>query len=282
MANEKQKTYWNEIAGPKWVGLGGAMETRLEPVSDAVIEAAALRPGERVLDIGCGAGFTSLEAARAVGPRGHVLGVDISASMLEAARALAGKAGAETLAFTQADAQTEIFTPPANVLISRFGVMFFEDPVAAFANLRRSAAPGARMVFAAWARLDENPHWAKPLALVEALVGPGTPRPPRGPGPMAFAEPDYVLSLLAAAGWNNGRLRTQEVFLRGASLEEEARIGCFMGPAGGLLDEKQATPEQREAAYQSIRAALPSYAITRPDGGVSQPATIHLIMAEAP
>lgn len=196
MANDKQKTYWSEIAAPKWLSLGGAMEARLAPVSDAVIEEAALKQGERVLDIGCGAGLTSLEAARAVGPTGHVLGVDIAAPMIDAARDLAKNAEMAHLDFMLGDAQTDIFAPPANVLISRFGVMFFEDPVAAFANLRRSVTPGARMVFVAWAPLQDNPHWAKPLALVEALVGPGTPRTPRAPGPLAFDDASYVLSIL--------------------------------------------------------------------------------------
>ncbi len=280
MANDKQKTYWSEVAGPKWLRLGGAMEARLAPVSDAVIAEAALKPGERVLDIGCGAGFTSLEAAYAVGPEGHVLGVDIAAPMLNAARELAEKAGAANLAFALGDAQTDVFSPPANVLISRFGVMFFEDPVAAFANLRRGAAPGARLVFAAWAPLAQNTHWAKPLGLVEALVGPGTPGTPHATGPMAFDDPAYVLSILAEAGWKNGEVQAQTVQLRGVSLEEEARIGCFMGPAGGLLDEKNATPEQREAAREAIRAALPGYARIAPDGSVALPATIHLVTAK--
>ena len=279
MANEKQKTYWNEIAGPKWVGLGGAMEARLAPVSDAVIEAAALRPGERVLDIGCGAGFTSLEAARAVGPRGHVLGVDISASMLEAARALSGKVGAANLAFTQADAQTESFAPSADVLISRFGVMFFEDPVAAFANLRRSAAPEARMVFAAWAPLSENIHWARPLELAQALVGPGAPRPPHAPGPLAFDDMDYVLSILKDSGWKNGKVEAKHVLLNGASLDDEARVASMMGPSGALLEEKQADAATREKARAAFRAALPDYTRTAPDGSVKLPATIHLITA---
>ncbi|HTQ71969.1 MAG TPA: methyltransferase domain-containing protein [Acidocella sp.] len=281
MANDKQKTYWSEIAAPKWLSLGGAMEARLAPVSEAVIRAAALKPGERVLDIGCGAGLTSLEAARAVGPQGHVLGVDIASPMIEAARALAKTAGAVNLAYTLGDAQTDLFTPPANVLISRFGVMFFEDSVQAFTNLRRSAVAGARMVFAAWAPLRDNPHWAVPLQLVEALVGPGAPRVPHAPGPMAFDDPAYVLSILREAGWRDGKVQAQTVSLRGASLDDEARVACFMGPAGALLDEKQANETQRAEAYAAIRAALPAVSEIAPDGSVKLPGTIHLITAQA-
>lgn len=281
MANEKQKTYWSKVGGPKWVGLGGAMEARLAPVSDLLIQLAALQPGETVLDIGCGAGLTSLAAAQAVGPNGHVLGVDISDTMLEAARALGTQANTANLTLTLGDAQTDEFSPPANVLISRFGVMFFEDPIAAFANLRRSTAPGARMVLTAWAPLSANEHWRKPLELVETLVGPGAPRIPHAPGPLAFDEPDYVSTLLREAGWQNGTVRAVEVNLHGVSLDEEARVACFMGPSGALLEEKQASPKQREAARQAIRAALPSYTTTTPDGGVHLPATLHLITATA-
>ncbi len=281
MANETQKTYWNEIAGPKWLGLGGAMEARLAPVSDAVIAAAALQPGEHVLDVGCGAGFTSLDAAQKVGPSGHVLGVDISHPMLEAARELAAREHAGHLEFAFGDAQTDYFTPPANVFISRFGVMFFENPVAAFANLRRSAASGARLAFAAWAPLADNVHWAKPLAIVQAQLGPGTERAHRAAGPLAFDDPDYVLAILQESGWSHGEVTVQKLFLRGVSLDEEARIACTMGPSGALLDEKHASLTQRETAYNTIHAALPDYAQIVP-GGVRLAATIHLITATAP
>lgn len=280
MANDKQKTYWNEVGAPKWLSLGGAMEARLTPVSDAVIAAAALQPVERVLDVGCGAGFTSLEAAQAVGPEGHVLGVDISVPMVGAARELAKRSGAANLEFMLGDAQTDIFAPPANVLISRFGVMFFEDPVSAFANLRRSAAAGARLIFAAWAPIEDNRHWAEPLRLVQAVTGPGTPRIPRAPGPLAFDDAAYILSILRDSGWKNGKVQAKTVRLRGVSLDEEARVACFMGPAGALLDEKKADTGQRAEAFAAIRATLPGFSETAPDGSVRLPATIHLITAE--
>ncbi len=282
MANDKQRAYWSEVAAPKWLGFGGAMEARLAPVSDVVIAAAALQPGERVLDIGCGVGFTSLEAERIVGPHGHVLGVDIAAPMVEAARDLAARYGAANLEFTVGDAQTEVFSPLADALISRFGVMFFEDPVAAFTNLRRSAAPGARLVAAAWAPLEDNLHWAVPLHLVEALIGPGAVRTPRAPGPLAFDDPAYVLSVLEQAGWENAKVQAQTVHLQGVSLDAEARVACMMGPAGALLDEKQASPAQRETAYETIRAALPGYAAAAADGSVRLAASIHLITASVP
>ena len=285
MANDKQKAYWSEIAAPKWRSLVGAMEARLAPVSDAVIAAAGLKPGERVLDIGCGAGRTSQEAARAVGEAGYVLGIDIAAPMIEAARAHAAAEAGPGMApveFAIADAQTERFTPPFDALISRFGVMFFENPAAAFANLRASTRPGGRLVFAAWAPLSGNPHWKIPLRLVEALVGPGAPRVPQAPGPLAFDDPAYVHDLLLEAGWRGVKVRAEAVFLRGASLDDEARVACFMGPAGALLDEKQASSDARAAANKAVREALSGYATIAPDGSVRLPATIHLVTASAP
>ena len=285
MANDKQKTYWTEVAAPKWLSLEGAMEARLAPVSDAVIEAAGLKPGERVLDIGCGAGRTSQEAARAVGEAGYVLGIDIAPPMLEAARAHAAveaAAGMAPVEFALADAQTKRFTPPFDVLISRFGVMFFEDPGAAFANLRASMRPGGRLVFAAWAPLSVNRHWEIPLRLVEALVGPGTPRVPHAPGPLAFDDPAYVQDILSVAGWREVEVRAEPVFLRGASLDDEARVACFMGPAGALLDEKKADAATRAGANKAVSDALPGFATVEPDGSVRLPATIHLVTASAP
>ncbi|MGO9818574.1 MAG: class I SAM-dependent methyltransferase [Acidocella sp.] len=285
MANDKQKAYWSEIAAPKWLSLGGAMEARLARISDAVIAAAGLKPGERVLDIGCGAGRTSQEAAHAVGEAGYVLGIDIAAPMIEAARAHAAaeaEAGMAPVEFAIADAQTERFTPPFDVLLSRFGVMFFENPTAAFANLRASTRPGGRLVFAAWAPLSLNPHWEIPLRLVEALVGTGAPRVPHAPGPLAFDDPAYVHDILSAAGWRGVEVRAEAVFLRGASQEEEARVACFMGPAGALLDEKKAGAEARAAATEAVREALPGFAAIAPDGSVRLPATIQLVTASAP
>jgi hypothetical protein len=157
--------------------------------------------------------------------------------------------------------------------------MFFEDPVAAFTNLRRNAAPGGRLIFAAWGPVSANPHWQKPLELAEALLGPGQPRRPHAPGPQAFDDPDYVRAILRDSGWRDYEVEAVPVFLRGASLDDEARVACFMGPSGALLDEKNATPAQREAFHAAIRAALPEYTRMTPEGRVLLPGTIHLLTA---
>lgn len=277
MANDKQRAYWTDIAGPKWLSLAGSMEARLAAVNEALIAAASPRPGERVIDIGCGAGRTTRAAAQAVGPSGQVLGADISPPMLEAARIFC--ADLAQVRFALADAQTHAFDPQADVILSRFGVMFFEDPVAAFANLRRATRQGGRLAFACWAPLAQNPHWQLPLAIIESLVGPGAPRIPHAPGPLAFDEPDYVASLLARAGWSAIAITPVGVPILGRDLDDKSRVACFMGPGGALLDEKKASEETRAAARAAIRDALPGIATPGAGGEIALPATVFLVTA---
>lgn len=281
MANEKQKNYWTNVAGKKWLAMGGAMEARFAEVNDVLITRAALQAGEAVLDIGCGTGVTSLAAARLVGPQGRVRGVDVAEPLLEVANAHRAESGLETLDFILADAQTDNLGLPADTLLSRFGVMFFEDPIAAFKNLRENAKPGARMVFAAWAPVGKNLHWLKPLEIARTLVGEGIVRRPHAPGPLAFDDIDYVASILAQSGWNHAEIEEKQISLHGESLAQEARIACLLGPAGALFEEKRADPDTLNRAADMFLNALPDYTQCLPDGRVNLPATIHLITATA-
>lgn len=280
MANEKQKNYWINVAGKKWLALGGAMETRMAAINEAVLQKAALKAGESVLDIGCGTGVTSLAAAHLAGPAGRVRGVDVADTMLDVAREQAAQSGLKTLDFILADAQTDDLGLPANILISRFGVMFFEDPIAAFANLRRNAAHGARMVFAAWAPLSQNEHWRRPLELAKTLVGEGAVRRAHTPGPLAFEDAEYVLSILARSGWKHGDVQAQKIDLIGESLAQEARIACVMGPSGALFEEKRAEDHIIRKAAEMFLKALPDYTELLPDGRVKLSATINIVTAD--
>ena len=281
MANEKQKNYWTNVAGKKWLAMGGAMEARFTAVNDVLMARTALKAGEAVLDIGCGTGVTSLAAAKLVGPDGRVRGVDVAQPLLDAAKTLVAESGLQNLDFILADAQTDKLGLLADVLLSRFGVMFFGDPTAAFQNLRVNAKPGARMVFAAWAPVAKNPHWLQPLALAKGLMGEGTVRRPHAPGPLAFDDMDYVMSILLQSGWQNTDIQEQPISLIGESLEQEARIACLLGPAGALFEEKHADPETLARAEQMFLKSLPEYVDQLPDGRVSLPATIHIITATA-
>lgn len=279
MANEKQKNYWTNLVGKKWMAMSDEMEQRFAGVSDAVMQQTCLKTGEDVIDIGCGTGSTSLAAARLVGLGGQVRGVDVSEVMLQAAKRLATKFGVLNLDFMLADAQTDSFNLSANVFISRFGVMFFEDPIKAFSNFRRNAAPGARLSFAAWAPLSKNEHWQKPLELARKIVGDGIVRRPYAPSPLAFSDADYVRSILVQSGWKNARVEERRVDLIGDSFEREAEIACILGPSGALLEEKKAGESELKKAEEAFLKHLPNYADVMPDGRVRLPSTINMITA---
>ena len=156
-ANSDQQEYWNTVAGPRWVGLAGFVEKRVQKVNDLLLARSAVAPGEKVLEVGCGTGAATVPLAEAVGDTGEVVGIDISEAMLFAARERISQSGLITL--LRADAQVHAFEPNRfDLIASRFGVMFFADPVAAFRNLLGAARPGGRLCFACWAALEENRH----------------------------------------------------------------------------------------------------------------------------
>lgn len=276
-ANAAQFVHWNEVAGPKWVGFGDAMETRLERVNDLLLARAAAAAGEAVLDIGCGTGLTTLPLARSVGVAGSVLGIDISEPMLAVARRRIVERGLGNVTLLSADAQTERL-PAArfDLLASRFGVMFFADPRAAFRNLRGSARPGGRLCFVCWAPLAENPHWQLPFDVVTSRLGPPGPKPAHAPGPLAFSDADYVRGILEDAGFRQVEIAREAVDIVGSTPEAEAALACTMGPPGALLDEHMADDATRNAIRQDIAAAFTPYAA---GGPTLLPAAVFVITA---
>ena len=160
--NAQQIEYWNELSGARWVAMNDVIDAQISPLGEVAMLRAAVAPGERVLDIGCGCGQTSLQLAERVGQDGRVLGLDISAVMLERARERAEQAGLANLEFRNADAQTEPFAGAFDLLFSRFGVMFFASPEAAFSNLRSAVRPGGRLTCLTWQGLGANPWMQVP------------------------------------------------------------------------------------------------------------------------
>lgn len=256
-ANQQQIEYWNEVAGPRWVEIGDRIHDQIAPIGEAAMQRAQVASGERVLDVGCGCGQTTLELARRAGSGGRVLGIDISGPMLASARERASGAGIGNAAFLQADAQVHGFEPGSfDLLFSRFGVMFFEDPVAAFANLRTALSDAGRLCFVCWQAIQQNPWMLTPAAAAAQHVEL-TPPEPGAPGPFAFADADRVRGILADAGYREIECRDQSGEMavgRGQSLEETIEFLSQMGPAGAAL--REASEETRAKARSSMHTAL--------------------------
>jgi SAM-dependent methyltransferase len=279
-ANAAQREYWNSVAGPRWVGLDGFVERRIGAVDDLILAHSGVKPGETVLEIGCGTGAFTVPLAAAVGGHGAVVGADISAAMLAGARQRLAESGLGKVSLIEADAQTHNFAPGRfDLVASRFGVMFFADPAAAFANLGTGLRRGGRLCFACWGTLAENRHWLIPYEVVLRRLGPPEPRPPRAPGPMAFADPDYVRSFLGAAGFADIAIDREHPGVLGSAPAEEAEFACLMGPAAQLIDEKHTDEATRRTLRREIEDAFAAYFGS---GEATLPSTVLLVTAVRP
>jgi len=248
-------TYWNGSAGDTWVAMADQLDRELETLGHAVFERARVAPGDRVLDIGCGTGRTSAQLAERVGPTGTVTSVDISAPMLALARARHPH-----LTFVEADAQTHPFAEAsADVAVSRFGVMFFPDPIAAFANIARALVPGGRLAFVCWRPAEENPIMTVPLsAALAAGISPPAPKDPNAPGPFAFADSERVAKILHEAGFVEISHEANDERIGNSSFEDTLELSLRVGPLGAMIREQ---PELRDQAIDAVRAALETYRV---------------------
>jgi len=254
--NADQIAYWNGPGGQRWASRQQAQDILLAPVADVLIDRAKPRAGERVIDIGCGSGATTIAFAHEVGPSGHVLGVDVSGPMLERARQSAPKGAA--IDFVLADATIYPFEPASfDLLASRFGVMFFADPAKSFANIRKALRPSGRLTFACWREPRENPWMMAPLQAVYKHVPKLPQQGPEDPGPFAFASETRVHRILGEAGFGGIAMEACPLSLDiaiGRGLEAAVQGALEIGPASRAL-EGQPT-EQRAAATNSIRETL--------------------------
>src|SRR5271167_4872280 len=279
-ANAAQQEYWNTVAGPRWIGLEGFVERRVRAVNDLLLQHSAVAAGERVLEIGCGTGAFTVPLAEAVGERGEVVGADISAAMLAGARQRIAESGLRNVSLIEADAQTHGFEPGRfDLIASRFGVRFFSDPAAAFTNLRPAARPAGRLCFACWGSLADNRHWLIPYEVVLRHLGPPAASPARAPGPMAFADPDYVRSFLGAAKFEAIEIHREAPGIFASSPKEEAEHACIMGPSARLIDEKKPDEATRQIIQREIEEAFAAHAKA---GGMVLPSTVFLVTARRP
>ena len=242
--------------GHIWVARQEHTDITLAPVTEALLAFATPQTGERVLDIGCGCGATTLEFARAVGPAGRVAALDISGPMLTEGQARAKTAGIANIAWRQADPAMAALDA-YDLLTSAFGMMFFGDPVGAFANMRDAATPGARMAFVCWRALAENPWMQVPMNAVSRHLPPRPKAVPNAPGMFAFADPERVSEVLTAAGWAPPRLEKLDLDLdiaAGRGLEEAVDQSTKIGAVNSWL--RNQPTDVVSAAIASVRAAL--------------------------
>jgi ubiquinone/menaquinone biosynthesis C-methylase UbiE len=254
--NADQIAFWNGPAGQHWTERQPVQDILLAPIAQVLLERTSARPGERILDVGCGCGATSIALAERVAPGGFVFGIDISAPMLARARQIAPQG--LPLDFVLADATVYPFDLASfDLLVSRFGVMFFADPVASFVNLRRALRPSGRVAFACWREPRDNPWMMTPLQAVYQHV-PKLPRPePEDPGPFAFASEERVQRILGEAGFSDIAMEPHALSLDiaiGRGLDAAVEGALQIGPASRALEGHP--PEVRTAAKDSIREAL--------------------------
>ena len=277
--NADQIAYWNGPGGQRWAERQAAQDIVLGPVADVLIERCSVRPGERIIDVGCGSGATTVAFANKVGPTGHVLGIDISAPML--ARAKQTAPAQLPIDFVLADATVHPFEPHSfNLLASRFGVMFFADPVLSFANMRKALKPSGRLAFACWREPRENPFFMAPLQAVYKHVPKLPPQGPEDPGPFAFASEARVKRILDEAGFSGIAMEPCNLALDvavGRGLEAAVNGVLEIGPANRALEGHPA--DVRAAAVSSIHEALQPYARGE---SVLLPASIWIVTARAP
>ncbi len=277
-SNADQIDYWNSASGLKWVTLQHEIDDVFQAVSDRLLDRAGPAMGQKILDIGCGAGALSLNLAGRVGPAGSVLAVDIAKALLQRAEERRLSAGLDNLAFREADAQVHPFEPAGfDLAVSRFGVMFFEDPVAAFANIATGLGDGGRMHLAAWSALEENPWFGIPREAAIAVLGKPEPTPPHAPGPLAFADRERVVGILERAGLADCRAELETVVLRTPmDLASVTRLASNIGPAARIMRAFSGTPDDLERIVAKVEEGFRPYATPE---GFAMPARINFFSA---
>lgn len=260
-ANEDMIHYWNEIAGTKWVANQDRLDRLMAPLTDALLTAAAPVPGELVVDVGCGCGDTTLRLA-SLGAAGYIRAIDISRPMLAHAEARRAALRGEFahIQWIAGDAMTYRFPPVSSLMVSRFGVMFFDDRPRAFANLRSALVEGGRFAFLCWRRRSEVEWTQAPLDWI-APVLPTPDETPGEVGPFALADADATIALLTEAGFKDvaaEKIDCPLVMGQGAddaqAVDDAVAMLVDAGPAAGLM--RDAEPEQRKAAVALLRDGL--------------------------
>jgi SAM-dependent methyltransferase len=276
--NAAQIDYWNAQAGDTWASFQQQLDRQLEPLGREAMRVLAPAEGERILDVGCGCGDTTFELAARTGPDGSVLGVYVSRPMLEVARRRPPPASGLAVQFREADAQADDLGRGAfDAAFSRFGVMFFADPVAAFANIRAALKPKGRLAFVCWRSLSANPWMRAPLEAAMPFLPPLPPPDPLAPGPFAFADPGRVRATLERAGFGGVSVEPFDTRIGGGDLDQTLTLSLRVGPLGAALREN---PDRADQAIDAIRQVLTPYLVA--GGTVLLPAAVWIVRAQNP
>jgi SAM-dependent methyltransferase len=277
-ANQEQAEHWNsEQAAAHWITHQARYDRMHEPFATMIIREAAVSTGDRVLDVGCGCGATT-RAAAALATTGEAVGIDLSAPMLARARADAQSVGPANASFIEGDAQVHPFEPGSfDIVISRFGVMFFDDPAAAFTNLYTATKPGGRLVFVCWQPLAANQWLLVPGSALAEHVPLADPGSPNAPGMFALADPSRVRGILASAGWRDIQITPMQtpILVGGGGTVDDAVEFLLTGSLGRSV-LVGADPATKARAVASVHAALAPYA---DDEGVHLGAAVWLVRA---
>ena len=255
MVNEEQVKLWNGPAGAAWVEAQDSLDRMFRPFEDLLAAQVRATGASRILDVGCGTGITTLAAARQLGQQGQCTGVDVSEPMIALARARAARESSKA-SFIVADAQTHVFEAAFDLVISRFGVMFFEDSTQAFANLHRATRAGGHLRCIAFRSAAENPF----MTTAERAAAPLLPELPQrradGPGQFAVADSQRVSGILEASGWADIRIEPIDVTCSMPEAELDQYL-ARLGPVGLAL--KNADEERRARVLSVVRAAFERY-----------------------
>jgi SAM-dependent methyltransferase len=272
--NADQFEMWNGRVGQKWSRLQDKTDLMLNNITDALMPFAGAQPGEHVLDIGCGCGTTTFRLQMAVSPNGSVAGVDISAPMLDVARARSQAMNAD-IAFIEEDASVYDFQPVFDLVFSRFGVMFFDDPVAAFGNIRTALSPKGRLAFVCWRAFKENDWAFVPYVAAQPFLPQQPKTDPHAPGPFAFADGDRLKDILAKAGFANIRIEMLDTTASlGKTAAEAARESLNVGPVSRAANDLP--DEERAKARDAIEKAFSKHVT---DAGLALKAACWLVGA---
>ena len=276
--NQEQGANWNSKTGQAWVNNDLKMDLHLEVITTLLFKEFETLGNKHVLDVGCGSGTTSKLLSDQVGSTGSVEGVDISRPLLELAQAKYGTI--ENIRFTNADAQSFEFKKSFyDQIVSRFGVMFFENPIAAFTNMRQSLKPNGKLNFVCWSALEENEFFILPLKIVLKYLNKPLPNPSKAPGPLAFSNKPYLLKILQSSEFKNIKIKTVKTeMLNFDPVKEQVRFFNKMGLAARMKKEASFDIQIHEKIDQELEAEL----IKRTDAnGTSLKATVYYVSANA-